>query len=188
MSIARICGRCLKKPPAFNKVYTPLLFQAPVDQLLRRFKFSGQLAAGKVLSQLLARHIDELINNGLYTLPDTIVSIPLHWKKRFSRGFNQSEQIARELAQHFQIPLNCHSLTRTINTPTQRHLSYKKRQLNLADAFAITNKTPQPGARIALIDDVLTTAATADAASRILLSNGASSVDIWVLARTPLES
>ena len=197
LNAAHICGRCLQKPPAFTQVRAPFLYQPPIDQLLHRFKFSGQLAAGKVLSQLLITHISRLVENGQCTLPDAIVPIPLHWKKRFSRGFNQSKEIAQAVSQYFKIPCHQHALTRITHTQSQRQLPYAKRQSNLKQAFALhkgkrlfspTAGESLSGKRIVLIDDVLTTAATVNAASNTLLAGGVHSVEVWVLARTPLEN
>jgi len=184
-----ICGRCQSQRPVFSTVQTPLLYQYPVDLLLQRFKFGGQLTAGKVLSQLLARHIKEQVDNGKCTLPDLLIPVPLHWKKRFSRGFNQSEIVTRELSRQLKIKHCRQAVKRVINTPAQHHLSRKERQRIPHNTFAAgrASKVLQ-GARIALVDDVLTTGSTAQALSRCLLKEGAKSVEIWLLARTPLDN
>ena len=184
-----ICGRCQSKRPAFSTVQTALLYQYPVDLLLQRFKFGGQLTAGKVLAQLLARHIKEQVDKGKCTLPDLLIPVPLHWKKRFARGFNQSEIITRELSQQLNIKHCRRAVKRVINTPAQHHLSRKERQQLPRNTFAAgrASKALQ-GARVALVDDVLTTGSTAQALSQTLLKAGAKSVEIWLLARTPLDN
>lgn len=184
-----ICGRCQSKRPAFSTVQTPLLYQYPVDLLLQRFKFGGQLAAGKVLSQLLVSHIKERVDKGKSTLPDLLIPVPLHWKKRFSRGFNQSEIITRELSRQLNINYSRHAIKRAINTPAQHHLSRKERQQIPRDTF-VAGKASQRlhGARVALVDDVLTTGSTVEALSRTLIKEGAKSVEVWLLARTPLDN
>ena len=183
-----ICGQCLIKRPAFSSVQVPLIYQYPVDQLLQRFKFSGQLAAGKVLTQILAQHIKDQVKTGQYTLPDLLIPVPLHWKKRFRRGFNQSDEIARELSRQLKVKCDAKVIKRVINTPAQHHLSRKQREHNPRRAFAVSSIcNTLKGTRIALIDDVLTTGSTAEAVSQTLLKEGARSVDIWLLARTPLD-
>ncbi|MDF1832858.1 MAG: ComF family protein [Porticoccaceae bacterium] len=184
-----ICGRCHNKRPAFSTVQTPLLYQYPVDLLLQRFKFGGQLAAGKVLSQLLTRHIREQFDNGKCTLPDLLIPVPLHWKKRFLRGFNQSEVITRELSRELKIKHCQRAVKRVINTPAQHHLSKKERQRLPRNTFAVgrAGKVLQ-GARVVLVDDVLTTGSTVQTLSQTLLKAGAKSVEIWLLARTPLDN
>ncbi len=184
-----ICGRCQSKRPAFSTVQTPLLYQYPVDLLLQRFKFGGQLTAGKVLSQLLARHIKDQVDNGKCTLPDLLIPVPLHWQKRFARGFNQSEIITRELSRQLNIKHCRGAVKRVINTPAQHHLSRKERQRIPHNTFVAgrASKILQ-GTRVALVDDVLTTGSTAQALSQTLLKAGAKSVEIWLLARTPLDN
>lgn len=184
-----ICGRCLSQRPSFSTVQVPLLYQYPVDLLLQRFKFSGQLAAGKVLSQLLARHIKQQVDSDKCTLPELLIPVPLHWKKRFTRGFNQSEVITRELSRELDIKYCRQAIKRVVNTPPQHKLSRKERQRIPHSAFAAGRKsTLLHGARIALVDDVLTTGSTVEALSRCLMKEGAKSVEIWLLARTPLDN
>ncbi len=184
-----ICGRCHNKRPAFSAVHTSLLYQYPVDLLLQRFKFGGQLAAGKVLSQLLTRHIKKQLDNGTCTLPDLLVPVPLHWKKRLVRGFNQSHIVTRELSRELKIKHCQGAVKRVINTPAQHHLSRKERQRLPGITFAVgsAEKILQ-GAQVALVDDVLTTGSTVQALSQTLLKAGAKSVEIWLLARTPLDN
>lgn len=183
------CGHCLDKPPSFARVQTPFLYQHPIDKLLQNFKFNGRLAAGKVLSQLLADHLKIQLKTDNHTRPDLIVPIPLHWKKHLSRGFNQSEVIAKELSLQLKIAQNSNLLKRIVNTTEQHTLPRKERLANPRRAFvlAASNKT-LTGRRIALVDDVLTTGSTAEAASRTLIKNGARSVEIWALARTSLDN
>ena len=184
-----ICGRCQSKRPAYSTVQTPLLYQYPVDLLLQRFKFGGQLSAGKVLSQLLVKHIKDQVDNGKCTLPDLLIPVPLHWKKRFARGFNQSEVISLELSRQLNVKHCRRAIKRVINAPAQHHLSRRERQRLPHNTFAAgrASKVLQ-GARVALVDDVLTTGSTAQALSQTLLKAGAKSVEIWLLARTPLDN
>jgi|AZII01.1.fsa_nt_gi ComF family protein len=184
-----ICGRCQSQRPAFSTVQTDLLYQYPVNLLLQRFKFGGQLAAGRVLAQLLEWHIREQVNNNNCTLPDLLIPVPLHWKRRFTRGFNQSEIITRELSRQLKIKHCLQAVKRVINTPAQHHLSRKDRQRLPGNAFAPGRSAKVlQGARVALIDDVLTTGSTAQSLSQTLLKAGAKSVEIWLLARTPLDN
>jgi len=184
-----ICGRCLSQRPTFSTVQTPLLYQYPVDLLLQRFKFGGQLAAGKVLSQLLIQHIKDRMKSEKSPLPNLLIPVPLHWKKRFSRGFNQSEIITRELSGQLNINYSRHAIKRVINTPAQHHLSRKERQQIPHNTFVAGRESQLlHGARIALVDDVLTTGSTVEALSRTLIKQRAKSVEVWLLARTPLDN
>ncbi len=116
--------------------------------------------------------------------PDTIIAIPLHWRRYWQRGFNQSELLANSLSRQLKIPL-VKALTRCRSTTMQQSLNAEQRQRNLHNAFAVTKPELIQGRRIALVDDVMTTGATATEVARTLLSAGAGEVHIWVLARTP---
>ncbi len=117
--------------------------------------------------------------------PDLIVPVPLHWRRRFIRGFNQSQWLANYLGRQLNISVDNKLLMRIRNTPPQQQLRRKQRQKNLKGAFQV--KRPVEGQHIALIDDVVTTGSTVSELSRLLKKAGASRVDIWCLARTPLE-
>jgi len=114
--------------------------------------------------------------------PQEVVPIPLHWRKRFARGFNQAESIARGVAKGLGIPLRKGVIRRVKSTLQQSGISPTERRENLKDAFRPANGRRLNGLRILLIDDVLTTGATADAASVAILAGGAAQVDVAVLA------
>jgi len=114
--------------------------------------------------------------------PQEVVPIPLHWRKRFARGFNQAESIARGVAKGLGIPLRKGVIRRVKSTLEQSGISPTERRENLKDAFRPANGRRLNGLRILLIDDVLTTGATADAASVAILAGGAAQVDVAVLA------
>jgi len=111
----------------------------------------------------------------------------LHWSRRWQRGFNQTEIIAKELAVQLQIPLLTHTCRRRTATPSQKGLSRAQRQSNLRGAFELTKNSQKliEGKRVALLDDVVTTTATARELSKLLIKHGATDVQIWALARTP---
>ncbi|MGZ8900917.1 MAG: ComF family protein, partial [Limisphaerales bacterium] len=113
--------------------------------------------------------------------------IPLHWLKRRDRTFNQSERIARHLSLATGIPLQTRLLKRVQPTQTQTRLSRAERTENVKRAFAFSGRDSMAGARIILIDDVLTTGATASACAKLLRQNGAAVVDVWTVARGILK-
>jgi ComF family protein len=109
------------------------------------------------------------------------VPVPLHPSRYRTRGFNQALEIARPLADRLKLPL-CPNLCRRVRpTPPQRLLDAQTRRQNLRGAFQTT--ADLSGCRIALVDDVLTTGATADALAAVLKQAGAKQVEVWVLAR-----
>lgn len=118
--------------------------------------------------------------------PDFLVPTPVHWRKRWQRGFNQTEILAQKLGSSLQLPV-VHALRQTRYHEPQKELGRQQRQKNLRQSLAI-NARFSPlirGAHIALVDDVVTTTATARALSELLIKAGAQQVDIWALARTP---
>lgn len=173
-----ICGRCLSQPPRFAASVAALRYTYPVRELISRFKFDADLASGRLLSQLLVQHI---ITLGA-PMPGefALVPVPLHPDRRGERGFNQAERIARVVARGLRQPLHDGLVQRVRRTPDQKKLSAAERRANLRGAFRAGSCA---GLRVALIDDVLTTGATADAISAVLLAAGASEVHVWCLAR-----
>ena len=173
-----ICGHCLSQPPRFAASVAALRYTYPVRELISRFKFDADLASGRLLSQLLVQRIIALgaPAPGEFAL----VPVPLHPGRRGERGFNQAERIARILARGLRQPLHEGLVERIRQTPDQKKLSAAERRANLRGAFRAGSCA---GLRVALIDDVLTTGATADAISTVLLAAGASEVHVWCLAR-----
>lgn len=181
---ATTCGQCLQKPPAFSSARIPFRYAYPLDKLILDFKFNHGFAKGKLLSQLM---IDFLQHDYQYQqLPDLLMPVPLHWWRQMKRGFNQSELLARDLSKALQIPLvHC---SRRHQQQTQKESNKKTREQNLRDAFLIDRQLQNRihGQHIAVVDDVVTTGATAREMSQALMNKGAASVVIWAIARTPL--
>ena len=189
-----ICGYCQRKPPRFTAVVAPYRYQFPIDRIIQSFKYSGKFSHGRVLASLLAEHLLHPgstlnPNDAQPSMPDLLIPVPLHWRRQFRRGFNQAELIAREVSRHLNIPINSHLISRTRHTRVQENLSRRKRQSNLARAFTVDDhiKKGLEGLSIAVVDDVVTTGSTADAVASCLMRAGAKQVQIWAIARTPLE-
>jgi ComF family protein len=182
-----LCGHCLNNPPAFSASLIPFSYQHPVTPLIHRFKYRATLSHGKLLGQLLAQHIIDCADNRPdWNKPDLIIPVPIHWTRRWQRGFNQTEILARYVASATTIPLATNIIQRCKRTPTQKELTRNQRQKNLTQAFTISSKATQHirGKKIALLDDVVTTTATVRELSRQLIQAGASDVQVWALART----
>jgi ComF family protein len=120
---------------------------------------------------------------------DAIVPMPLHWRRRWQRGFNQSELLAREIARRWSVPVS-NAIRRRKATAPQAGLTSSQRRKNMQGAFsvkqgrfAVKRRKPLDGMRVLLIDDVLTTGATASACARALKRAGASHVTFLALAR-----
>jgi ComF family protein len=172
------CGRCLQRAPRFGACVAALRYEYPVRELLSRFKFHGDLAAGRMLAGLLAGRLAALPaerRGGMLLAP-----VPLHRARLRERGFNQSERIARVLAAGLGLTLSNTLLRRVQRTADQKQLDAAARGRNLQGAFHAVDCA---GRRIALVDDVITTGATAEAATAALLAAGAAEVEVWCLAR-----
>ncbi|MGP0172196.1 ComF family protein [Pseudomonas sp. NCHU5208] len=179
-----ICGACQKKPPAFARVEAPWRYAFPVDNLITRFKHQGQWPFGRLLGELLAEHLQHAYDEGL-PRPQALLAVPLARKRERQRGFNQARMLADWLSRALQIPAHDDWLLRTQDTPAQQGLDAATRKRNLRQAFQVVDATKIAGQHLALVDDVLTTGATANTLARLLLRAGAARVDVYCLARTP---
>jgi competence protein ComFC len=113
---------------------------------------------------------------------DAVVPVPLHWRRRWRRGFNQSDMLARVVARRCGVPV-IHALTRVRYTPTQTGLSNTGRRKNVAAAFAAVRRHPVSGRRILLVDDVMTTGSTAASCAAVLRRAGATTITLLTVAR-----
>jgi ComF family protein len=177
---APLCGECIEREPPFASAWVPFRYEHPLDLLESRFKFRGDLAAGRVLASLMIER-EEVATP---PRPDVIIPVPLHVSRLRERGYNQALELARPLARALDIPLASHLLRRVRSTVAQTGLNATMRRRNLRDAFAATDEGSLPP-HVALIDDVMTTGATVRECARVLRRAGASRVDVWALARAP---
>ncbi|WP_240454200.1 ComF family protein [Halomonas sp. NO4] len=173
----RLCGACLRQPPAFDRTHAPLRYDGEVLGLVQRFKFHASPRAGAVLLALLANGLAE----ASLAWPEALVPVPLHPRRARERGFDQAEWLARRLARRVGCPLGC--AVRVRDTRSQRGLGRVARRRNLRQAFRVEGALPR---RVALVDDVMTTGGTLDALARACRQAGAEAVEVWVVARTPL--
>lgn len=175
VGIQLLCGQCQQEKSPLQQVRATFLYAAPVDGLLRRFKFHQDLAAGRLLSQLMLEHRDQSPR------PQALVPLPLHSGRLRRRGYDQTLELARPLARALQLPL-CLALRRARATAAQSELDAAARKRNVRAAFAATGPLP---AHVTLVDDVMTTGATLHAAATALRRAGVERVDAWVCARVP---
>lgn len=171
----RLCGDCLRRPPPFQRVCAPFRYSHPIDGLIKALKYGNDLAAARLLGDLLADHL----SRRRVPVPDAVIPVPLHPGRLRQRGFNQALELARRL----DVPLAPQMVRRTRATAAQSRLGVHERRHNTRGAFHVTaSRLP---AHIAVIDDVLTTGATAAELTKVLRQAGAEQVEIWVTARTP---
>jgi ComF family protein len=176
----RICGHCQQHPPEFERLLAPFRYAYPLDGLVTRFKFRHDLAAGALLADLMA---EARAGDGA-DQPDLVVPVPLHVLRLRERGYNQSLELAKRLAPALALHIDAGALVRRRATAAQTELDAAERRRNVRDAF-VADPARVRDRRIALVDDVATTAATAEACARALRTAGACAVEVWVAARAP---
>jgi ComF family protein len=171
------CSLCRLGLTGFDTFYTFGSYEQTLRELIHLFKYSGIRPLARPLGALIARAIPREHRF------DAIIPMPLHWKKRWSRGYNQSELLAQEVARRWGVPVK-RVVRRVKPTAPQAGLTNSKRRLNVQGAFAVKKNINIKGLRVLLIDDVLTTGATAGACARVLKRAGASHVAVAAIART----
>jgi ComF family protein len=174
-----VCSHCLQNPPVFSHCFALLRYEPPVDVLMSQFKTQHRLVVGKVLSILLAK---SYLRHHL-VLPDCWIPVPLHQRVKRSRGFNQADEIAQILTEFTGVPSCSRFVKRSANSLPQKQLSAAERATNIVGAFQV--EANLGGQTVGIVDDVMTTGATASELSQQLLNAGAADVQIVCLARTP---
>ena len=175
---AELCGECQRRAPPWDTAWAPFRYGWPLDRLESRYKFSRDLAAGRVLSALWQREPRPL------ELPALLLSVPLHRSRLRQRGYNQALELARPLARSLGVPLRHDVLRRERRTAAQTELDAISRRRNVRGAFALRTGAVMP-AHVAILDDVMTTGATLAECTRVLKRAGVMRVDAWALARAP---
>lgn len=173
------CGACRRHPPPFDATLAALRYESPVPLLVGAAKFRGQLAAARLLGQLLA---DAVLAAG-GTRPEALIPVPLHPRRLAERGYNQALEIARTVGRILQLPVEAHACRRVLATPPQVDLDEAARRRNIRGAFVVCD--PLPWRRIAILDDVVTTGSTVAELARVLRRAGAEETTVWAAARTP---
>ena len=171
------CGiRLAHAPPPLGTAIAAFRYAPPLDHWLPRFKFHRDLAAGRLLSALMVPVVAGADR------PQALVPIPLHRARLRQRGYDQALELARPVARALRMPLCADRLVRIRATAPQSELDADARGRNLRGAFAVRPGPALP-AHVALVDDVMTTGATLQAAASALRDAGVGRVDAWVCAR-----
>lgn len=168
------CGRCLKQAPQFKRTLAVFAYAFPLDKMVQALKFNEQLLLVRLFADKLARRVE--------VRPDCIVAMPLHPARLRERGFNQSLELARQVARNLEVPLLNHACQRIRDTPPQSALTWKERGKNMRKAFTCTEDLS--GKHVAVVDDVLTSGASLNELAQALRQAHASEVSAWVIART----
>jgi ComF family protein len=171
-----VCAACRAGLRGFDRASSFGFYEGPLRSLIHLFKYAGMKPLARTLAGFMeqALPVDERY--------DAVVPVPLHWRKQWERGYNQAELLARHMAKRRGVPL-VKALRRKRPTAIQASLAVAGRRRNVAGAFLTRPQASLAGKRILLIDDVMTTGATASACAVALKRGGAKSVSLLTLAR-----
>ena len=175
-----LCGVCTRDPPPWDRARAAFRYDDRSRGLILAFKYRDRTDAAKAFGQWLCRAGEELLAEA-----DLLVPVPLHWTRLFSRRYNQAALLAAAVSKATGVPSVPTALVRRRRTPSQAGLDRTGRRRNVRGAFAVPVRRAKrlEGRRIVLIDDVLTTGATAGGCIAALREAGAVSVDVLTLAR-----
>lgn len=175
------CGDCLATARRdTGDFFTLYRYTFPISRLIHDLKFHARIEIAGFLGCRMAQAAAEY---GL-SMPQCLVPVPLHNSRVAERGYNQSLEIARAVGFTLDIPVRYDFCCRIINTPPQSTVTAAARGRNLKGAFAITDYCAPLPEHIAVVDDVVTTRATANELTRVLCGAGVARVDVWAAART----
>lgn len=171
------CAHCVAAPPPFDAAVIPFEYAHPVDRLIVGLKFAGRLAHARLLGDLLAAHAARALPTA--ARPSALVPVPLHPARLRARGYDQARELARPLAMALGCPVLANA-RRVRATAEQSGLDAAARRANLADAFRAEGPLPP---HVAIVDDVVTTGATAAALAHALRAAGATRITLLAVAR-----
>ena len=172
------CPACEARPRAFTRARAACLYDEHSRELILKLKHADRPEVGALFARWLRRAASPLLEEA-----DAVAPVPLHRSRLFARRYNQAAEIARPLARLSGKPYLADALVRRRATATQGGKSGRGRRINVKGAFHAPRRSSIEGRRILLVDDVLTTGATAEACAAALLGAGARSVSLAVVAR-----
>lgn len=175
-----LCGNCILHPPHFDTAHAPYLYEGALRDLIHSFKYDHRMQRRQVLTLLMLTGTAPLLR---CQSPDLIVPIPLHVSRLRERGFNQAALLGAQAARLLALPIALTALARVRSTVPQIELAAHERQVNVKDAFAVTQPVLIHGKNILLVDDVITTGSTMNECARILKKAGAAQVTALAIAR-----
>lgn len=180
------CGACVLEAPPQTHTVAALDYRYPWDGLIHRFKYRSAPELAGPLAERLFAPVAHAMSQGM-ARPDWVLPVPLSPGRLRERGYNQAWELARQLGRATGVPARADALLRLPEAGHQQGQSRQQRLQLVRGAFAVAPQAVAAlrGCRVALVDDVYTTGATAQALAATVLRAGAAEVQVWVLARTP---
>lgn len=178
LPVAQICGACLAAPPAYQRLQVATYFDDTVASWVHRLKFGEDLAMSRLLAQLMAEVIEW---DGVQAL----LPVPLHASRLLERGFNQSDELAKQLGRLLDLPVLAKAVERVKATSPQAKLDAKARERNVKKAFAMQSLKELDGVqKLAIVDDVVTTGATVKQMAALLKKTKPElDIQVWAVAK-----
>lgn len=172
--------QAISDPPAYHRARSAVRYDDVARTMVHAFKYGDRLDLAPAMGRWMARAGTEILDGA-----DALVPVPLHWRRLWLRRFNQSALLAQSMSERCGVPVADEALRRVKATAQQVGLSQPERQSNVQGAFRVPDefRAGVRGCRLVLVDDVLTSGATADACARALLRAGAGNVDVITFAR-----
>ena len=175
-----LCGACARGRPAWDQARAVLRYDKNSRRLVLGLKHGDQTHFAAAFGRWMHRAGGEVLSGA-----DLLVPVPLHWRRRWARRFNQSAVLAAAVSAASGVPIAANALKRVKFTAQQVGLSRSERATNVQGAFRVPpeGKAEVAGRRLVLVDDVLTSGATVEGCAKALLRAGATNVDVLVFAR-----
>lgn len=172
------CGECQRRPPPYDTTFAPFAYEFPVDAAIKSLKFRRQLYLVPALATLVLPWLDRRVS-----CYDALVPVPLHRLRHAARGFNQAGELAAWLGRRTGLRV-ADGVRRRLRTRPQSTLAAAERRRNVRGAFELVG--PLPGARVLLVDDVITTGETCRELARLLRARGAGEIGVLAIARAAI--
>lgn len=174
-----LCPSCLKKRPVYDIARSVLVYDAFSRSAILRLKYKDHIEFSRIFVSWM-----EKAGEKLFSKTDIITPVPLHWRRRIKRFYNQSDLIASQLAENLNIKYDAQLLYKKNYTSAQERKTKKDRIQNVKNSFGVRNTSNVEGKSVLLIDDVLTTGATAENCAKALKKAGARAVYVLTVARS----
>ena len=175
------CPSCIKATLPFTRTMALYRYEYPVNRLIHLMKFHARLDIARFMGKQMA--VQSIVHGDL---PECLIPVPLHARRLAGRGFNQALEVARSVSESIGIPVLSGCIRRTVATRAQTELTAKQRRQNIKGAFVCARSIVPKYHHVAIVDDVVTTGATAMELAGLLRCSGIRIVDVWACASATL--